>query len=168
ASASTDRTVRLWDVATGAALQTLEGHSGWVNVVAFSPDGRLMASASDDRTVRLWDTATGAALQTLKVYTVIRSLFFSSDGLYLETDRGQLDISPFSGTISLQSTSLKELFFIRETWVTFKEENVLWLPSDYRVTCSAVRNNILVLGHESGRVTFLELNLPDMPSGREL
>ena len=33
ASASWDKTVRLWDAGSGAALQTLEGHPGWVNAV---------------------------------------------------------------------------------------------------------------------------------------
>ena len=66
ASASGDKTVRLWDSATGAARRTLEGHSDWVRAVAFSPDGKLVASASDDKTVRLWDSATGAARRTLE------------------------------------------------------------------------------------------------------
>ena len=48
ASASRDKTVRLWDSATGAARRTLEGHSGTVLGVAFSPDGRLVASTSVD------------------------------------------------------------------------------------------------------------------------
>src|SRR2546421_4148830 len=65
-ASSGDKTVRLWDPATGAPLQTLEGHSDWVNTVVFSPDGKLLSSASRDKTVRLWDPATGALLQTLE------------------------------------------------------------------------------------------------------
>jgi WD40 repeat protein len=41
-SGSDDNTVRLWDAATGAALQTLEGHTSRVTSVAFSPDGKLL------------------------------------------------------------------------------------------------------------------------------
>jgi nucleoside phosphorylase len=55
ASGSYDKTVRLWDPATGAVRRTLEGHSYTVFAVAFSPDGKLVASGSEDKTVRLWD-----------------------------------------------------------------------------------------------------------------
>ncbi|CAI7586026.1 unnamed protein product [Penicillium glandicola] len=84
ASASYDRTVRLWDTATGSMQQTLAGHSDWVRSVAFSPNGQQVASGSSDKTVRLWDTATGALQQTLKGHSDwVRSVGFSPNGQLL-------------------------------------------------------------------------------------
>ena len=60
ASGSEDRTVRLWDAATGTPKATLRGHQRGVSSVAFSPDGKTLASRGDDGTVQLWDAATGA------------------------------------------------------------------------------------------------------------
>ena len=60
ASGSQDKTIRLWDVATGQPRGApLTGHQGQVYSVAFSPDGKTLASGSDDKTIRLWDVATG-------------------------------------------------------------------------------------------------------------
>jgi len=59
ASASYDKTVRIWGVQDGQLIHTLTGHNDWVTSVAFSPDGKSIASGSWDRTVRIWDVETG-------------------------------------------------------------------------------------------------------------
>ena len=59
ASGGGDDTVRLWDVATGQEIRTMNVHTRDVHSVAFSPDGQTLASGSGDKTVRLWDVATG-------------------------------------------------------------------------------------------------------------
>ena len=65
-------------------LQLLEGHSSWVNAIAFSQDGQLLASASDDGTVRLWDPATGEHKQTLQGHSgPVSAVAFSQDGQLL-------------------------------------------------------------------------------------
>ena len=64
-SASDDRTLKVWDLASGAELHTLSGHTGWVRAVAVTPDGRQAVSASDDNTLKVWDLASGAELHTL-------------------------------------------------------------------------------------------------------
>ncbi len=63
ASASRDRTIRLWQP-DGTLIKTLSGHRGWVNRVRFSPDGQSLASASEDGTVKLW-RRDGTPVKTL-------------------------------------------------------------------------------------------------------
>jgi WD40 repeat protein len=144
ASASKDSAVRMWDPTTGAALQTLAGHTDVVEAVAFSQDGKLLASASGDRTVRLWDVTTGATLQTLVADTVVRGLSFSSDDSYLETDRELIDIGSLSPSPISSQPKPAHHTFVKEHWIAHGLENFLWLPSDYRATCAAVHGNIVV------------------------
>jgi hypothetical protein len=157
ASASHDRTVRLWDPATGTHKQTLEGHSGPVWSVAFSQDGGMLASASVDGTVRLWDPATGAHKQILEVDVPIHQLSFSSDGSYLHTDRGVLDTT--CGIAGPAPPSATPALFVKEQWVIRCSETLLWLPPDYRATSVAVFGDIIALGHASGRVSIMEFTI---------
>lgn len=59
ASASADATVKIWDAATGAHMDTLVGHMAGVSCIAWSPDSNTLASGSDDKAIRLWDRVTG-------------------------------------------------------------------------------------------------------------
>jgi WD40 repeat protein len=57
--------VKLWDVAAGTQVASLEAHKLPVMCVAFSPDGRLLAAGSNDQTITIWDVATRQARRTL-------------------------------------------------------------------------------------------------------
>ena len=76
ASGSRDQTVRLWDVATGKHLNTLEG-LGNICGVAYSPDGGTLASTNGN-SIRLWDATTGELLNTLEGYADF--VAYSPDG----------------------------------------------------------------------------------------
>jgi hypothetical protein len=91
ASASLDRSVRLWDVDTGRALLTLTGHAQGLWGVTWSPDGRWLASTGRDAVVKVWDAATGRELLSLRgpggeVYRAA----FSPDGKRLAACGGSL------------------------------------------------------------------------------
>jgi len=85
ATASTDSTIRLWDVASGTERCTLTASAGQVDAVTFSPDGQTLASAGrGDKLIRLWDPATGKSKTPLKGHTEgVLALAFSPDGQLL-------------------------------------------------------------------------------------
>ncbi|BAY86460.1 WD-40 repeat protein [Calothrix parasitica NIES-267] len=68
-SCGADKTVRLWDLATGNYKPPLFGHEGKVYKVRFSPNGKIIASCSEDRTIKLWDTDSRKCKQTLSGHT---------------------------------------------------------------------------------------------------
>ena len=84
ATASIDKTARVWDTQTGELIAILN-HQGWVNSVSFSPDGQRVATASRDQTARIWDTQTGELLATLNHYGVVNAVSFSPDGQRVAT-----------------------------------------------------------------------------------
>ena len=84
ASASSDGTIKLWNVSTRESIATLEGHTEIVTSVAYSPDGTMLASGSWDMTVRLWDVSTRTNIAILEGHThQVFSIAFSPDGTTL-------------------------------------------------------------------------------------
>lgn len=80
-SASSDKTVRVWDARKGDELLVLSGHKAPIQSVAVSPDGRWIATASWDKTVRIWDARTGKNLHVLEGHeSPLNSVAFTPDG----------------------------------------------------------------------------------------
>lgn len=69
ASASADKTVRLWDANTGSCVTVLTGHAMGINDIAWSSDSKYLASVSDDKTICLWDRVAGELVKMLKGHT---------------------------------------------------------------------------------------------------
>jgi mono/diheme cytochrome c family protein len=83
ASGGEDRTVRVWDLATGKETACLKGHTDEVVAVAFTADGRRVLSGGRDRGVRFWDAATGKELCRLTGHTdAVRAVAVSADGRF--------------------------------------------------------------------------------------
>ena len=63
-SASSDNTLKLWNLETGEDERTFKGHSASVTAVALTPDGKKVISASWDNTLKLWNLETGKEIAT--------------------------------------------------------------------------------------------------------
>jgi WD40 repeat protein len=90
-SGSADRTLKVWDVATGQCLKSFAGHSAEITSACFSGDGQYILSCSADRTLKFWKVSTGRCLGTYQAHSdVVTSVSLSARGYYAlsgSTDR---------------------------------------------------------------------------------
>jgi WD40 repeat protein len=91
ASADFDRTVRIWDTASGKLLLDLQGHTDQIWSVAWSPDSARIASAGKDKTLRVWDAQTGDLLTVLPQSEQTWSMAWSPDGTRIASGGGDLN-----------------------------------------------------------------------------
>jgi WD40 repeat protein len=101
----------VWDAESGKELLTLRGHSGHVNKVAFSPDGKRLATASEDLTAKVWDAESGKELLTLRGHCPVNKVAFSPDGKRLATANADW-------TAQVYALDLRELLNLARSRVT--------------------------------------------------
>jgi WD40 repeat protein len=158
-----DNTVKIWDTGSGACLQTLEGHKDWVHSVAFSPDSTRLASGSMDKTVKIWDTGSGACLQTFKGNNIVRRMNFDLTSGLLHTDIYTLVLRTSTSPILHDPTNLDNSHVngwglsSDNVWITFNSNNTLWLPTEYRPSCSDISGQMIGIGVSSGKVWICQL-----------
>ena len=144
-SESTDNqfTVHLWAAPYKKSHTTLKGHTKKINVLAFTPNGKMIASGSDDGTIRVWDTSTGTQMLSIPSRKT-NSLAFSEDSKILASSN--------PGNIQLwdvgTGTQLKSL----------KAEN-----DSGTVLTFSTDSNILACGNKDGTI-----RLWDFSTGNEL
>jgi WD40 repeat protein len=81
ATAGADRAIRVFEVATGNLLVTIEDHADWILDIAFSPDGTRLASASRDKTAKVFDVVKKESLVTFPGHAqAVNAVAFSPDG----------------------------------------------------------------------------------------
>ena len=91
---------------------TLRGHSGFVQAVAFSPDGKRLATASVDQTAKVWDAERGTELLTLRGHSgSVNKVAFSPDGKRLATANA-------NGTVQVHALDLRELLNLARSRIT--------------------------------------------------
>jgi len=76
----------VWDAETGKELLIVTGRSGYVDSVAWSPDGKRLATGSQDKSAKVWDATTGEPVFTLSGHSgIVLSVPWSPDGDLLAT-----------------------------------------------------------------------------------
>jgi WD40 repeat protein len=138
-SALADRTLKVWDAATGRTLHTLEGHSDTVRDVVVSRDGRLAISASDDKTLKVWDLARGRELRTLVGH---------------KGDVNNVALSA-NGQLAISTSRDRTL----QVWDVATGQIISTLATRVRLECCAMTpdGKKIVAGDSMGSVHFMEL-----------
>jgi WD40 repeat protein len=178
ASGSSDKTVKIWNVATGEEERTLEGHTDSVNSVVFSKDGKLIASGSDGGTIKMWNVMRDTNVKSFDASQFTNVLSFTDDDSVLVTSAGCFSLGfrnistshssqsePKLGSTEVQGEVDARLGFginHDNTWITTggpDGRQVLWLPPDFRPSASATltqpSGSVVVIGCPSGRVVIM-------------
>jgi WD40 repeat protein/predicted Ser/Thr protein kinase len=126
ASASYDKTVRVWDADQGKVMLIYKGHFARVNDLVWSPDSKLIASASDDRTIHIWKAATGEVAINYTGHTgMVDAIAWSPDGKQIASAGEDACVHIWdaaTGTLSFQYNEHKE-----------KVQTIAWSPDGKRI-----------------------------------
>jgi WD40 repeat protein len=143
-----DDNLYLWDAANGRQLRVFRGHEGIPPLIAFHPEGKILASTGRDFSVRFWDVENGACLVSAHLYGE-PSLRFSGDGRHLAVGSEGTRLS--TATLALDSPCREFYRCDLSDW--YSRISGMSISPDGRLLAISLRSNGLhLLSAESGRV----------------
>ena len=153
----TDKSITLYNLETEASRGTLTGVDGSIHAMAFSADSMSLACA-DAYGVRLWDVINARTMGTIPFANFSRQMSFSTDGTYLKTEAGHVQIDNLREASIRDLSTLGNRWRCDEEWLMQGNRKMLWLPSEYRTDTMAHHDGLFVLAPESGGIVFFKVN----------
>src|SRR5262249_35278737 len=145
ASASADKTIKLWDADSGKLLQSFSGHEFAVNSVAWSPDGKRIASASADKTTKLWDADSSKLLESFSGHAI------AANSVAWRPESKRIAAGSADKTVKLwdaDSGKLLESFSGHEKTV----DSVVWSPDGKRIASASEDRTVKLWDADNGRL----------------
>lgn len=160
ASASADRTIRIWRVKTGEQLHVFREHTDVIYDVAFSPVDDRLASTSRDGSIILWDVKKSCKLRSIRPPAVAGSIAFSPDGSLLVAGVGSQILMVWNSHSGEHLYSRKTPF-IGNIKVAVSQQNDLVASADSKAICIwSIRDGhlkrIIELSDENGGLKNIE------------
>jgi WD40 repeat protein len=135
--------IPFWSVDTGECRYQLNGHSGIVHSISYSPGNTVLASASSDASVRLWSADTGNCERILEGHTnIVRFVQFSHDGKLIAS-------ASDDSAIRLWATDTGQCYKIFDSR-TATANSLVFISSSKRIACSYVDDTICVWDTDTG------------------
>ncbi|KOS44516.1 hypothetical protein ACN38_g4574 [Penicillium nordicum] len=136
ASASEDKTARIWDSTTGQCISVLRGHEDKLNCITWIQHDERLASASNDKTIRIWNPVTSQCISTLRGHDdQIRTIAWSPDFM-------QLASGSFDKTVRVWDPNTGKCLIILEGHRN-NVSSVTWLPPSRRLA-SVSENSVRI------------------------
>lgn len=145
ATASSDYTVKIWDLGNGHELLTYEGHRDVVHCLAWTPDGKNIVSAGKEKAIKVWNASTGKDVQSIRgMGEYVSALVLSKDGKYVLT--GQHSVTPLINGIFVYETATGK--FVRDLQDFQNKIGALAMSHD---------GKLLAAGDDNGNVRLFQI-----------